>query len=49
MDSILTATAFRFWNEQDRGLEMAMLRGERDLNALHKAERTFNTSIPALK
>jgi hypothetical protein len=49
MDSILTANAFRFWNEQDRGLEMAMLRGERDLNALHKAERTFNTSIPALK
>lgn len=49
VDVVLTAVAFRFWNEQDRGLETALLSGERDLNKLHKSERTFNTSIPALK
>lgn len=49
MDVALTASNFRFWNEQDRGLEVALLRGERDLNKLHKAERTFNTPIVALR
>jgi hypothetical protein len=49
MDVALSASNFRFWNEQDRGLEVALLRGERDLNKLHKSERTFNTQIPALK
>jgi hypothetical protein len=49
MDSVLAAAAFRFWNEQDRGAEIALLHGERDLNRLHEAERTFNTPIAALK
>jgi hypothetical protein len=49
MDVALTANGFRFWNEQDRGLETALLGGERDLNKLHKAERTFNVPIAALK
>ena len=44
-DMTVTQTGFRFWNEVDRALAMALLRGERDLNALHKAERTFNTPI----
>lgn len=47
--STMAAIGFRFWNEQDRGLEVALLRGERDLNKLHKSERTFNTPIAALK
>jgi hypothetical protein len=40
---------FRFWNQVDRVLAMALLRGERDLNALHKVERTFNTPVAAQK
>lgn len=47
-DSVMAAIAFRFWNEQDRGLETALLRGERDLNKLHKSERTFTTSTAPL-
>jgi hypothetical protein len=49
MDSALTMNIFRFWNTQDRGLETALLRGERDLPALQKAERQFTKSIARLK
>ncbi len=49
IDVALNANNFRTWNEQDRGLETALLGGERDLNKLYKAERTFNVPIAALK
>jgi hypothetical protein len=42
-------SGFRFWNEVDRALAMALLHGERDLNALHKAERALNTPSAAQK
>ena len=32
---------FRFYNQTERGLQVALLRGERDLKALQKAERDF--------
>jgi len=49
VDSAMALNAFRFWNEQAWGLETALLRGDRDLNDLHKAERTLNNPPASLK
>src|SRR5580704_17130645 len=47
-DQILTAFRFRFWNQEVLGIETALLHGERDLAALHKAERSLHTPAVGL-
>jgi hypothetical protein len=49
LDSAVTTNMFLVWNEEDRGLEAALLRGERDMPALQKSERIFTKPIAALK
>jgi hypothetical protein len=49
LSAAVAANLFRVWNQQDRGLETALLRGERDMPTLQKAERMFNTPIAVLK
>ncbi|HVU21764.1 MAG TPA: hypothetical protein VHE09_13615 [Rhizomicrobium sp.] len=39
---------FRFYNQVELGLQIALLRGERDLRALQKAERDLNTPAPGV-
>jgi hypothetical protein len=39
---------FRFYNTVERGIETALLRGERDLKALQKSERSLNKPAPGL-
>lgn len=40
---------FRFYNNAERGLQAALLRGERDLKALQKSERTLNSPAPGTR
>jgi hypothetical protein len=49
LSAAVATNLFRLWNQQDRGLETALLRGERDMPTLQKAERMFNIPIAALK
>jgi len=37
---------FRFYNKVERGIETALLRGDRDLKVLQKAERSLNKAGP---
>jgi hypothetical protein len=39
---------FRFYNQIERGLQNALLRGERDLKALQNAERDLNIPAPGV-
>jgi len=39
---------FRFYNQTERGLQNALLRGERDLKALQKAERDLASPAPGV-
>jgi hypothetical protein len=47
-DELMADVRFRFWSQEVRAIEAALLRGERNLAKLQRAERSLHAPIAAL-